>query len=173
MDFLSISDLRCPIEPRNVCLGRQPAGSINRLSHPRAVLETIYAGRHNGAINIDIDLCRSRRLRRRAFGCLSARSIAGSRLHQRARTISPLKRHAAGTAAKVRHRQAARHRNDNQYRHHHCLMTEQLVRQAVHPFDPFVLFALRHSKTSQQHRVRKRALQQPRSKTGFSGQTKS
>ncbi|WP_192925247.1 hypothetical protein [Collinsella aerofaciens] len=52
-------------------------------------------------------------------------------------------------------------------------MTEQLVRQAVHPFDPFVLFALRHSKTSQQHRVRKRVLQQPFSKTGFRGQTKS
>ncbi len=41
VDLLSISDLRCPIEPRNVCLGRQPAGGINRLSHPRAVLETI------------------------------------------------------------------------------------------------------------------------------------
>ena len=62
-------------------LGRQPAGGINRLSHPRAVLETIYAGRHNGAIDIDIDLCRGRSLSRRAFGCLSARGIAGSRLH--------------------------------------------------------------------------------------------
>ena len=81
--------------------------------------------------------------------------------------------HAAGTAAKVRHRQAARHRNDDQYRHHHCLMTEQLARPAVHLFDPFVLFALCHSKTSQHHRVRKGVPQQPRSKTGFCGQTKS
>ena len=70
VNLLSIDDLRCPIEPRNVCLGRQPAGGINRLSHPRSVLEAIYTGRHNGAINIDIDLCRGRRLRRRAFGCL-------------------------------------------------------------------------------------------------------
>ena len=101
MDFLSIGYLRGPIEPRNVGRGRQPAGGINRLSNPRAVLETIYTGRHNGAIDIDIDLCCGRRLRRRTFGCLSARGIAGSWLHQRARTISALKRHAAGTAAEV------------------------------------------------------------------------
>ena len=96
--------------------------------------------------------------------------------------VAPTKNHAvftiavpttAGTAAEVRHRQAARHRNDNQDRHHHCLMTEQLARPAVHLFDPFVLFALRHSKTSQHHRVRKGVPQQPRSKTGFCGQTKS
>ena len=65
---------------------------------------------------------------------------------QGARLITTLKRHAAGAATKTCHRQAARGGNDNQNRHDHRLMAEQLFRPAVHPFNPFVLLALRHSK---------------------------
>ena len=151
MDFLSISDLGCPIKALSTSASgvSPPAASIAWATRAPS-LQAIDARRHNGAINIDIDL---------SWPQLTSCRIDSKDRHHRKR----IRR----TRVHPRQPTSASRSNDTPHRVRRpnvaianplaiamttsiatttALWLEQLFRPAIHPFDPFVLFALRHSK---------------------------
>ena len=63
VNLLPVGDLGCPIESRHIRIRRQSSSGINRLCHPRAVLEPVYARRCDSTVNINVHLRFGRGLR--------------------------------------------------------------------------------------------------------------